>query len=505
VVEAAPEAGSGLRTRVVRGATLAALGYLGSQVISLLTFIVLARLAPPAVFGSYAAAAILLGASLFLTEAGMQAAVVQSADHVQEAASTAFVANMVGALGLAALAAALGPVIGLFFHSGQISRAAAVMAGTILINAAAIVPGALLRRRVSFAFVMVEPIASLAYAGAAIAALAHGMGLWGLVIATYATACARTAAVVALARWRPSPGLVSWKTWRSLSAYGRPVLISSLLRESGSVGGTAIVGRILGTIDLGLFRSAQRFVQQANLAIIYGSGYALLPAFARIRHDELRLQRAILRSLRTLTLIVFPLSLVFIPLGRPLAVVLLGERWRGAGPIMMAMAGVGIALAFDSVTAEAFKATGRTRLLPRLHGLLPVAPVPFMLVLYPLGATGMGLALSLGMGTVAILAVKALGRLASLPIRTIVAQTIPASISALLMLGVVFALDRFVVHASEGGGLVGLARLGLDFLAAAVIYVAALSLLFRRSLLELIEIARLLVTRLDRRTPVVTG
>src|SRR5262249_40159189 len=162
-----------------------------------------------------------------------------------------------------------------------------------------------------------------AYGIAAIAALAGGLGLWGLVLATYANAIARTAITWSLARWRPSLSLISWPMWRSLSKYGRPVVLGLVLGEIGSIGSTALVGRALGTADLGRFRAAQRFVMQANTAIVFGGGYALLPAFARIWRDEERFQRAIRRSLRVLTLIVFPISAVFVPLGRPIAVLLL--------------------------------------------------------------------------------------------------------------------------------------------------------------------------------------
>jgi PST family polysaccharide transporter len=488
----------GLRGRVVRGAALATAGYLASQVISLLSFLVLARLAAPTIFGEYAAASVLLGVTFFFTEGGMQSAVIQRSDRVPEAASTAFVANIVGGCALTVLAAACAPLIGLFFHNRRIGLAAAVLAGIILINAASFVPGALLRRRISFLFAWIEPAAALAYGVVTIAALAAGLGLWGFVLGSYVNAFVRTVVTCALARWRPSATLISWGMLRSLSTYGRPIVLSSFLREIGTAGGTAIVGRLLGTGDLGLFRSAQRFISQANTGVIYGSGYALLPAFARIWQDERRFQESILRALRTLTLIVFPVSLAFIPLGRPIATVLLGERWRGAGPIMMAMAGIGVALAFDSISIEAFKATRRTDLLPRLHGLAAIVPLPLMVALQRFGAPGMGLAMSIGTGLVAMFAVRALGRVARIPVRTILVQARPALSSAGLMVGGVYALDRYVVQAGNSGGWHGLALLLLDLLAAAFFYVVALSVLSRGSMLELIDIAKLVLARVER-------
>jgi O-antigen/teichoic acid export membrane protein len=499
------DASIGLRRVAVRGGALAASGFLTSQAISFIGFVVLARLAPPATFGAYAAASVLLGTSALFVEAGMQAAVIQRQDRVQAAASTALAANLVGGLCLAALAAALAPVIGLFFDSGDIARAAAVMAGTIPINAAAIVPGALLQRVVSYRFPFLESLGSLAYVIAGIIALSGGLGLWGLVTATYIAAATRTTAVWALSEWRPSLGLVSWSMWRSLSRYGRPVVLSAFLREVGITGTTAVVGRALGTGALGRFRAAQRLVLQSNSAIVYGSAYVLLPVFSRIWQEERRFQESILRALRTLTLIVFPLSLVFIPLGRPFATILLGERWRGAGPIMMAMAGIGVALALDSVSSEAFKAVGRTDLLPRLHGLTAILPIGLMFPLLRFGAAGAGLAMSLGMCIVAMYAIGALSQVARLPLRIILAQLRPATTCAVLMAGGVYLVDRYVVHAAHNSGLVGVCLLALDLVAAMLLYLGLLLLLSRGSVVELRDAARLLLGRVENAPSTAAG
>jgi O-antigen/teichoic acid export membrane protein len=495
------DAAAHTRRTVVRGGTLAVAGLLMSQVISFVGFIALARLAPPATFGAYAAASILTGASLLISEGGMQSAVVQRADRVGEAAATAFAANIVGGLCLAGLAAALAPVIGFFFHSGEIAKAAAVMAGTIPINAASIVPAALLQRRLSFRFPFVGPFEASAYVVSGVIALALGLGLWGLVLATYAAACARTLSIFTLSGWRPSFQLISWDVWLSLSRYGRPVVLSSLLREAGFAGTTAFVGRALGTADLGRFRAAQRAVLQISTAVIFGGNYVLLPVLARVWQDGERFRQAILRALRTLSLVVFPISLIFLPLGKPFATLFLGHRWAGAGPIMMAMAGIGIALALDSISSEAFKAAGRTDLLPRMHGLTAVMPIAFMFALLPFGAPGMGLALFLGMGVVAAYALTGLSRVAEIPLRVLLAQIVPALTCGLLMAGVVYVLDRYIVHAGAADGALGFVLFFADLVGAFLAYFFLLAFFSSRSVIELVELVELLLARRETADP----
>lgn len=492
---------SDLTGRVVRTGTAAAFAALFAQALAFVSFVVLAHLAPPATFGEFAAASLLLGISGLFMEAGMHAAVIQRKDHLQAAASTAFIANIVGGLSLAVAAAAAAPLIGLFFHSQTTGLAAAVLAGTILVHAASIVPSALVRRRVSIRLAFVDPLAVTAYGATAATMLAAGFEVWALVTATYAGAAVRTAVIWKLSRWRPTFALASWDMWKSLSRYGRPVLIGLLLREIGFAGTTAFVGRAFGTTVLGQFRYAHRLVMQASSSITLASAYVLLPAFARIADDKVRFRAALLRALRILTLIVFPLSILFIPLGRPIAETLLGEEWSGAGPIMMALAGVGVALSLSSVSAEAFKATARTDLLPRLHALTATVPLAFMFVLFPAGAVGMGLAMSLGLLIEATYAVRALGRISQIPLSTIFQQIRSPLIASLIMMTTLFTLDRYAIHASANSGVEGLGRLGLDLVAAVLIYVVALTLLSRQSLMEFKEVARHLARRPRRSAP----
>jgi len=492
---------SALARRVVRAGTGAVALALATQALALASFIVLAHFAPPSTFGKYAAASVLLGVSGLFTEAGMHAAVIQRQDKLQEAATTALIANLVGGITLGLVAAAAAPLIGLFLHSRTTGLAAAVLAGTIPLNAAAIVPGAVIRRRVSIRLAFVEPVRVVAYGATAGSLLAAGFGLWGLVLATYAAAAVGTAAVWMFSGWRPTFRLASWDMWRSLSRYGRPVVISLFLREIGFAGMTAFVGRAFGSSVLRQFRYALPFVVQANSAVTLSSAYVLLPAFSRIAADELRFRAAILRALRVLSLIVFPLSLVFIPLGRPIAATVLGKNWTGAGPIMMALAGVGLALAISSVSAEAFKASGRTDLLPRLHALTATAPLLWMFVLLPVGSVGMGLAVSLGLALEALYAVRALGRVAQVRPATILAQLRPSLVASLAMLAIVFLLDERLFHAARTGGAKGVGFLALELAVAAAIYLLALALVSREALSELKNTAGHLTGRSRQEEP----
>jgi O-antigen/teichoic acid export membrane protein len=490
-----------LAGRVARGASSAALAIVLGQAISLITNIVVARLAHPTVFGMYASAGILLGISTLFTESGMSTAIVQRRDQVDAAAATALVANIVGGLGLALVGVATAPLVGLYFGSGQIGLAAAALAGMHVLTAAHIVPGALLQRRVSALRVWVEPAGAVAYGVVAVVLLSAGMRLWGLVIATYAYAAARLVLTWTLARWRPRFALVSWAMWRELARYGRYMVASELLREGGQVGTIALIGRLLGQSTLGQFRYAYQLVVRATGPIISASAYALLPAFSRIADDEARLRQAVLRALAVASAMTFPISLLFLGLGHPIAIVVLGSAWAAAGPIMTSLAFVGTMAVLVSVAAESFKASGRPDVLVPIHALSALLPVAFVAILLPLGGVGAGLALSISAIMVAGFAVRRLTAVTAIELGDVVTAVRPPLVCALAMAASLYALDRFLINAAARGPVAGFGFLLGEIVLGLTAYGVVLRVLAPRSAGEVKSAVMLVLQRRKKRPP----
>ena len=76
-----------------------------------------------------------------------------------------------------------------------------------------------------------------------------------------------------------------------------------------------------------------------------------------------RLRAAYLRAIQWGMIAAAPLTGLMIAVGLPSVVVVLGERWREAGVVVTAMAGVGVGRALQSVSQEAIKGSGRTSLI----------------------------------------------------------------------------------------------------------------------------------------------
>jgi O-antigen/teichoic acid export membrane protein len=176
---ASPLAG-GITRVVVRGAGLAASGFVLGNAITLASYLVLARLVTPAEFGILAAGSVLVYFSANFVESGLAAALVRRRDRVDEAANTVFVATALAGAGFALLALAASPLVGRFFGSPHVTAVAAAMAGILFLRSLGIVPNTLLQMRFSFLRrVVVAPAGALAFGISAIAATASGWASGG--------------------------------------------------------------------------------------------------------------------------------------------------------------------------------------------------------------------------------------------------------------------------------------------------------------------------------------
>lgn len=453
-------------------------GFLSVQVISFITTLVLARTITPEEFGVYAAGCFVLGIGVLFAESGMMGALIQRQDRVEEAAATAFVSTHLSGLVLSLLALATAPLVGALFRNDEVTLVAAAVSGILLLRSSTIVPEALMQKRFEFRRrIIVDPAMVISYAIVAIPLTAIGMGIWGLVIAMYASYLSLVVSAWALVRWRPQVRLASFGMWRELAEFGRHLLFALIIGRARDSLETLLVGRYLGASDLGNYRYGRRLaVVPADIVISVGS-YVLLPAFSSIAGDPQRLRGAFLRALRWTWVMAVPLSLIMFALGEPLALFLFGDVWRDAGLALMAMAGYSIGEALIAISAEGAKAAGVPSMLSKLAVFTAfVAPIT-MIALLPLGLIGFSAAISLSTIAVGIYAIVLTGRILELPRADVLRELLPPLVAGVGMALSIYALDHFLVRASERSVLSNMLLLAAEGLAAAVVYVGLLALL----------------------------
>jgi O-antigen/teichoic acid export membrane protein len=464
------------------------LGNLLTQVLTFASYVVLARLASPEVFGTLAAGWTIVGASSFLVESGMGSALIQRQDRLEEAAATATVATFGAGIGLALLALVLSPVVGLFFHSHEVGLVAAALSGMLFMNAATVVPDALLRRRFSFLRRgVVDPIDAVSYGIVGATLLALGLGVWGLVIATYVSGLVRITAVWLFIRWVPNLRLVSFAMWRDLARFGRHIVASELLGQVRGIANTALLGRFLGLAPLGEYRFGWRMATQAAIPVTTAGAYVLFPAYARIADDSERFRDGFLRSLRLVSAFALPVSFALVALGPQIAVAFLGDQWRPAGDVLAALAGVTAMFPLIILANEVFKAANRPHLVARVSLALTIGMVAATIALLPLGVTAVAGGISLAYLLTGVYALGKVARVFALPLKTLGAELSRPALASAAMAGVLALFAAFVVHVDGEPASVRLGWLTAEVCLGILVYGLVLRILAPSTVRELVQ------------------
>ena len=479
-----------MRDRIAPVAAASALALVLGQVFSVAQTVVLARLLTPTEVGYFAAGSVF---TLFVTnfaEGGLRSGLVHREGRLDDAAETVFWATLgTGAL-MSVLALAAAPLIGLAFDSRVVALVAASMAGSVVLFSLTNVPEALLQRRFSVRRrLIVGPSVAFTFAVVSVALAWRGLGVWSLVIASYASTLTWLVTLWWICEWRPGRGRSSMAMWRELARFGLPLVLGNIGDQVQKAAQTLVTGRALGAASLGLLRYGERIARIPVSALVEISSISLFPAFSRISADEERFRRGYLRSLG---LVVVGASLVaafLIACGEPLVVLVLGEKWRGAGVVLVGMAGLGLGKSLTTVSEEAIKGGGRTALLNWYTAAELIFSLVLLLALVgPFGLMGVALSISFTAILTGLFVVALARPVVRVSWRQIFATIAPPIVAAVPALGLVAWLEHGVVHADTRGPLTGLGVLTVEGVIFLLLYMVALRLLSPRISRELLAL-----------------
>ncbi|MCV7356205.1 lipopolysaccharide biosynthesis protein [Mycolicibacterium fluoranthenivorans] len=476
-----------------RGAAIATGMLVFTQLVSLVQTLVLARLLAPAEVGWFAAGTVLSGFLTTFAEAGMSNALVQREGRIADVATTVFWATLLAGVGWAAVALASAPLIAWIFSSDIVGAIAAVSAGTIVLHALTYVPDALMQRRFDFRErLIVRPVVALTFAGTSIILCINGFGVWGLVIGTYCSTVAWLVTAWTLAGWRPGAdgGKPSFALWRELARFSLPLVVWTVVNRARDLLETAVVGGALSATALGYYRYGRRLGSLPETAVIDAGSYVLFPAFSRLAGDPERFRSAFLRALGLLWGLMVPVAGFVIAAGEPGVTVLLGEKWRGAGVMLVALAGIGPGVALMAVGMESIKGTGRTHLLNWVTLFTSVLGICLLFALLPLGLTGVGLALSLSSVVAGVLSLLLARPLAGVTFGELTSRLGPPVLVAAPAAIALGLLEHLVSHSDQRGFLAGVAVLLGEGVGYLMLYAAGLALFAPAAWRELSAVVR---------------
>lgn len=297
--------------------------------LSFLANIALARLLAPEVFGVYAI--VLFVVQFFSTfgDVGLAAALIQKKGELtrEELSSTFWLQQLLVWLVVCVVVAAA--PLALRFYPSLPSYGVwliRAMAAGFALASLKTIPAILMERKLDFHRIALVDIAETVvfYAAAILLAVAGG-GVWSFIIAALLRSLAGAALIYALSDWLPSFNFTT-SAVGELVRFGLPYQGNSILVFLKDAVTPLFIGMYCGAAGVGFINWAKTFAF-TPLILSEAFGRVAFPAFSRIQSDRELLGRAIERSIRSITLIMFPMTGLMLALGPEMIHVLFTDKW----------------------------------------------------------------------------------------------------------------------------------------------------------------------------------
>jgi O-antigen/teichoic acid export membrane protein len=368
-----------LRGQILSGLRWSAGVRLASQLFTWSVTLVVVRLLSPQDYGLLSMAMVFVGLLTMVAEFGLGPAIVQKT-QVSDAELRKVFGLVLCSHGTLCVALALAaPMIAAFFAEPRLTLLVRVLALVFLISAFQVMPNALLQRRMEFRqrslndFVATI-IGSLTTLGGALL----GWAVWALVAGSFVTQLWKSVGlnvIMPYARW---PDLRIGGV-RQLLVFGGHLSIANVLWFVFTQADVVIGGRWLGKEVLGFYTVASHLASLPNQRVSGIINQVAFPAFSRMQDDVARVGATVLKGVRILSFVSFPILWGLGTVAPEFVAVVLGAKWQPAVPTLMILATIMPLRMIANFVPNAIQGVGRSDIvLQTVAFATVVAPLCFL-------------------------------------------------------------------------------------------------------------------------------
>jgi O-antigen/teichoic acid export membrane protein len=339
----------------------------GTQVISFIVSIVLARILLPKEFGLIGMISVFVGIGTSLINSGLTQSLIRTIDPDQEDYSTVFYFNLAGSIIIYLILFLAAPFIATFFSQPILKPIVRIYCLTFIINAFSEVQLTRLTKEMNFKLQMIVAIPSLIFSGILGICLAYfGFKVWSLVWMGVSQAFLNTIQLWFMTGWKPS-FTFSMKKFKLHLHFGYKLTLSGLLDTIFNNIYQVIIGRFFVPAEVGFYTRADSLKQLPVSNISIALNKISYPLFASIQNDDLRLKKGYKQIMQMVIFIVAPTLIILGVLAEPLFRLLFTDKWLPAVPYFQILCITGILYPLHSYNLNILNVKGRSDLFLKLE------------------------------------------------------------------------------------------------------------------------------------------
>jgi O-antigen/teichoic acid export membrane protein len=476
----------GLKREAINGVTWSAVQKWGVRLISFLVMLILARIVSIESFGLVAYAVVFTAFAQIFVDQGFSDAIVQFSNLEQEHLDTAFWVSLLtgGLLSLATLAAS--GLIASIFREPDLEPIIRWLSPIFVLSALSSVQQSILRRKLAFKQLSMRSlVATLASGIIAVAMALLGFGVWSLVAKLLVDASVNVIALWQVSDWRPSLRF-STKHFKELFSYGINIIGGNFVDYLSVHSDDFLIGYFLGAIPLGYYTLAYNLLIILTDLLVTVPNAVAFPVFSKIQADPERLKSAFFEVTQLQSVMAFPVFLGLFAVAPEAVRVLCGDKWIPSIPVLQVLMLMGIVRSATYFYSSIFRAAGKPSWRFGIYTLTAVLNVTGFLLVVRMGIVAVAVSYVVVSYLLMPFYFLLIRKLVQVTTRAHLSQYVPALISSLIMVAVVYAL-RYAL----GESVSLLLRFILLILAGGVTYLFAIRVVHPPLYTKMLELAQI--------------
>lgn len=477
------------RSSVAVSARWSLVGLMSKQFARIAFSVLLARLLGPTNFGIVGQATIYLAFSAVFLNIGLASALIQRKQIDDETIGTATVLNIAAVMILIGITQAVAGLWAGLFNTPELEAVLRVLSLDFLLVGFAVIPTALLTRRLNFRLLAVGEVVGTIVGGVlGLAAALLGAQYWALVVQTLATDLLY-ALIVLVACGRP---ILAWSrtALRAILGFSTRVFGSEVVRFFSQNADNTLIALRLGPAALANYALSYRVLLLPVQILSQTANRLIFPVFSRLNEQPHRQANQFLKVSTSLALAVAP-PMLLVALSAPLGVPLIfGPEWDPAIRPMQILAIVSMLSAVVGTGGGVMLAKGRADWALRWSIVTTVGLIGGFLVGLHWGIDGVAWAYLLVGTPLAVVEIGFLQRLIPYSSSDYLRAIAPAVIAGLAMVVMWIAVDRVLrAHAADA------VRIIVASLASGLGFFSVVWLFWPKVFREQLDFLRLMLTR----------
>lgn len=371
--------------KTAKGIVYKAIEKIGTQLVSLVISILLARLLSPDDYGEIALVMVVIAFLDVFINNGLSTAVVHKKNAEEIDFSTCFWSSLGISFFFYGLLFFTAPLIATYFETPKLTVLLRVMGIQLFLLSIQSVQVAVISRTFRYRLLMLATVVSTFLSGIIGCVCAFsGFGVWALVVQSLALQFLLTLLLFIMLKWKPRFQF-SFKRLSDQIRYSWKLLLVGIVDCIYVECRSLIIAKKYSSRDLSFYNKGAQFPKLVSDTLNQTIGSVLFPSMSMLQDQKDEVKELTRKSISFLTFVLFPMLFGLFSVGDSLIELLLTEKWLPCVPYLKILCIAYIFAPIQSVHKQTYKALNQNQTYFILNIVEKAVGICLLILFYPYG------------------------------------------------------------------------------------------------------------------------